>query len=81
VDSPSLRIGQVAEATGLPVKTVRFYCDEGLIQAVSRTKGGYRLFNPTVVAAGILEELWWHERVLRSWRISGELRMLSSRFP
>ena len=49
MDSPSLRIGQVAEATGLPVKTVRFYCDEGLIQSVSRTKGGYRLFNPTVV--------------------------------
>ena len=49
VDAPALRIGQVAEASGLSVKTVRFYCDEGLIGAVSRTQGGYRLFHPAVL--------------------------------
>ena len=49
VDAPALRIGQVAEASGLSVKTVRFYCDEGLIGAVSRTQGGYRLFHPVVL--------------------------------
>jgi MerR family transcriptional regulator, copper efflux regulator len=49
VDVPALRIGQVAEASGLSVKTVRFYCDEGLIATVSRTQGGYRLFHPAVL--------------------------------
>ncbi len=47
--APALRIGQVAEATGLPVKTVRFYADEGLITTVGRSPGGYRLFDPAVV--------------------------------
>lgn len=50
LEAPALRIGQVALAAGLPVKTVRFYCDEGLISTVGRSPGGYRLFDPAVVA-------------------------------
>lgn len=50
VEAPALRIGQVAQASGLTVKTVRFYSDEGLIHAVGRSEGGYRLFDPAVVA-------------------------------
>lgn len=50
LEGPALRIGQVAKASGLPVKTVRFYCDEGLIQVAGRSEGGYRLFDPAVVA-------------------------------
>ncbi len=49
MEAPALRIGQVAQASGLPVKTVRFYSDEGVIHAVSRSEGGYRLFAPAVV--------------------------------
>lgn len=49
MDAPALRIGQVAQATGVPVKTVRFYCDEGLIKTASRSSGGYRLFDSSVV--------------------------------
>ena len=49
MEAPALRIGQVAKATGLPVKTVRFYCYEGLIGTVGRSSGGYRLFDPGVV--------------------------------
>ena len=52
--SPVLRIGQVAEASGLLVKTVRFYCDESLITAVSCTQGDYRLFHPAVVCELVL---------------------------
>ena len=43
--APSLRIGEVARRTGLPVKTIRFYCDEGLLQPRDRSAGGYRLFD------------------------------------
>ena len=42
---PSLRIGEVARRTGLPVKTIRYYCDEGLLQPKDRSAGGYRLFD------------------------------------
>ncbi len=43
--APSLRIGEVARRTGLPVKTIRFYCDEGLLQPRARSASGYRLFD------------------------------------
>lgn len=49
MEAPALRIGQVAESTGLSVKTVRYYCDEGLISTVARSPGRYRLFHPSVV--------------------------------
>jgi MerR family copper efflux transcriptional regulator len=32
------------------VKTIRFYCDEGLIHPISRSEGGYRLFGDAVFA-------------------------------
>jgi DNA-binding transcriptional MerR regulator len=43
--TPSLRIGEVARRTGLPVKTIRYYCDEGLLQPRARSESGYRLFD------------------------------------
>jgi MerR family copper efflux transcriptional regulator len=45
-----LKIGEVAERSGLTVKTIRFYCDEGLIHPISRSEGGYRLFSDAVFA-------------------------------
>ena len=45
-----LKIGEVAERSGLTVKTIRFYCDEGLIHPISRSEGGYRLFSDEVFA-------------------------------
>jgi MerR family copper efflux transcriptional regulator len=54
VSAPSLgsplKIGEVARSSGLTVKTIRFYCDEGLIQPSSRSEGGYRLFDEGVFA-------------------------------
>lgn len=47
---PPLKIGTVASRSGLTVKTIRFYCDEGLIQPSSRSEGGYRLFDEGVFA-------------------------------
>lgn len=45
-----LKIGEVARRSGLSVKTIRFYCDEGLVQPISRSEGGYRLFDEAVFA-------------------------------
>ena len=45
VTTPGLRIGEVAKRTGLPVKTIRFYCDQGLLQPRGRSDAGYRLFD------------------------------------
>ncbi|MEB3361578.1 MAG: MerR family transcriptional regulator [Synechococcaceae cyanobacterium] len=47
---PPLKIGAVARRSGLSVKTIRFYCDEGLIQPFGRSEGGYRLFDDEVFA-------------------------------
>ena len=45
-----LRIGAVASRSGLTVKTIRFYCEEGLIHPLGRSEGGYRLFAESVLA-------------------------------
>lgn len=42
-DDPLLGIGAVAERTGLSVSAIRFYADEGLIEA-ERTPAGHRRF-------------------------------------
>ena len=45
-----LKIGEVAGRSGLTVKTIRYYCDEGLIRPICRSDGGYRLFGDEVFA-------------------------------
>jgi len=39
-----MKIGALADRSGLPVKTLRYYEDLGLLPAVGRSEGGYRLF-------------------------------------
>jgi MerR family transcriptional regulator, copper efflux regulator len=44
-----LKIGEVATLSGLPVKTIRYYEDLGLLAPiVERTKSGYRIFHESV---------------------------------
>ncbi len=50
VVAAGLKIGEVAQRSGLTVKTIRFYSDEGVIQPLSRSAGGYRLFGEEVFA-------------------------------
>ncbi len=40
-----LTIGELARRTGLPVKTLRFWSDEGLLPPASRSASGYRLYS------------------------------------
>ncbi len=39
-----MSIGELAERTGVPVRTIRFYCDNGVLESV-RSSGGHRLFD------------------------------------
>ncbi|MTD57911.1 helix-turn-helix domain-containing protein [Amycolatopsis pithecellobii] len=43
-------IGELARRTGLPVKTIRFYSDEGLLPPTDRTHAGYRLYDTRSLA-------------------------------
>jgi DNA-binding transcriptional MerR regulator len=43
-------IGRLAELTGLPVKTIRFYSDAGLLPPSGRTESGHRRYTATDVA-------------------------------
>ena len=42
------RIGAVAMRSGVSVKTIRFYCDQGLLRPSGRSEGRYRLFDASV---------------------------------
>jgi MerR family transcriptional regulator, copper efflux regulator len=45
-----LKIGEVAKTSGLPVKTIRYYEEIGLLSpAVERSEGHYRLFDASVL--------------------------------
>lgn len=43
-------IGELARRTGLPVKTVRFYSDSGIVPPTDRSPAGYRLYDIDAVA-------------------------------
>jgi DNA-binding transcriptional MerR regulator len=45
-DGTLLTIGELARLTGLTVKTIRFWSDEGLVPPADRTPAGYRLYPP-----------------------------------
>lgn len=45
----SLTIGQLAQRTGLPVRTIRFWSDEGLVPS-DRSASGHRMYDAVAVA-------------------------------
>lgn len=42
--SALVSIGKLARSTGIAVRTIRFYCDEGILES-RRTAGGHRMFD------------------------------------
>src|SRR3989337_4088463 len=42
---PCLRIGEVAERTGVTQRTLRFYEEKGLLKPPTRMEGGFRLYS------------------------------------
>lgn len=47
---PLLLIGQVADQSGVPIKTIRYYEELGLLHSSGRTEGGFRQFSPQIMA-------------------------------
>jgi MerR family transcriptional regulator, copper efflux regulator len=45
-----LQIGQVADRTGLSLRTIRFYEEHGLVRPTTRSDGGFRLYSDDDVA-------------------------------
>jgi MerR family transcriptional regulator, copper efflux regulator len=44
-----LQIGNVADRSNVPIKTIRYYEEIGLLKSSGRTEGKFRLFAPEVV--------------------------------
>jgi len=44
-----MKIGEVAERSGVPAKTIRFWEDHRLLPAPARTPVGYREFDPAIL--------------------------------
>ncbi len=44
-----LRIGALKAKSNVPIRTIRYYEELGLIQSTKRTEGGFRLFSPDVL--------------------------------
>jgi DNA-binding transcriptional MerR regulator len=53
-----LSIGELASRTGLPVRTIRFYSDAGVVPEADRTDAGYRLYGEdALVRLGLVRTL------------------------
>jgi MerR family transcriptional regulator, copper efflux regulator len=44
------QIGLVAKESGVPIKTIRYYEELGLLKAAGRTEGGFRLFESDILS-------------------------------
>jgi DNA-binding transcriptional MerR regulator len=44
-----LFIGQIAEQSGIPIRTIRYYEALGLLKSSDRSEGGFRQFSPQVL--------------------------------
>jgi DNA-binding transcriptional MerR regulator len=49
-EKPLLTIGQLARRTGVPVRTIRFWSDEGVLPETDRSSGNYRRYDGRAVA-------------------------------
>lgn len=45
-----MKIGELSSQSGVPVKTIRYYEELGLIKSIDRTEGQFRLFHPEVTS-------------------------------
>jgi len=50
IATPTLKIGELARLSGLPVKRIHYYEQRGLLEPAARSEAGYRLYGPEEVA-------------------------------
>ena len=50
LQSKTKQIGVVAKESGVPIKTIRYYEELGLLKAAARTEGRFRLFESDVLS-------------------------------
>ena len=50
----TMHIGELAERTGLSLRTIRHYDEVGLLKASGRSEGGFRLYSPDDLARLLL---------------------------
>src|ERR1700754_973289 len=50
IEPPLLTIGQLARRSGVPVRTIRFWSDEGVLPETDRSTGNYRRYDARAVA-------------------------------
>ena len=43
------QIGAIAKESGIPIKTIRYYEELGLLESSGRTEGGFRLFSADII--------------------------------
>lgn len=55
-DKNLLKIGEIAKVARVPLSTVRYYTDIGLLKVASHTEGGYRLYDREE-ALGIIRKI------------------------
>lgn len=48
--APLLTIGDLARRTGLPVRTIRYWSETGVVPEATRSAGGHRLYDPAGLA-------------------------------
>ena len=49
VDPGLLKIGQLAQKAGEAVSSIRYWTQEGLLQVIGQTQGGYQLYHPSMI--------------------------------
>jgi len=45
-----MNVGQAATKSGLPIKTVRYYADIGLVEPMGRSEAGYRIYGDAEIS-------------------------------
>lgn len=79
-DNKLLFIGQVAAQSGIPIQTIRYYDELGLLKLSGRSKGGFRQFSEEVFSR--LAFIKQAQRLGLSLQEIGELlRMCEQRKP